>query len=142
MITKTFPSVNYRPKKSSPKLEDIDLRDPDSIKRASKADKTVITLVTLTGQPTRSTSNSSNSFKFSFRQETESISRLWQIGLYNNHIDITSFIVDDDRVMFSALDGATAFDVKDFLIEQERVDFVEIDQDIFPGKFTGRKYEL
>lgn len=111
MITKTFPSVNYRPKKSSPKLEDIDLRDPDSIKRASKADKTVITLVTLTGQPTRSTSNSSNSFKFSFRQETESISRLWQIGLYNNHIDITSFIVDDDRVMFSALDGATAFDI-------------------------------
>ena len=64
------------------------------------------------------------------------------MGLYNNHIDISRFIVDDDRVMFSALDGATAFVVKDFLIEQERVDFVEIDQDIFPGKFTTRKYEL
>ena len=44
--------------------------------------------------------------------------------------------------MFSALDGATAFEVKDYLIEQERVDFVEIDQEIFPGKFTNRKYEL
>ena len=43
---------------------------------------------------------------------------------------------------FSALDGATAFEVKDYLIEQERVDFVEIDQEIFPGKFTNRKYEL
>ena len=140
--SQTYPSVNYRPKKSSLRLEDIDLRDPDSIKRASKADKTVITLVTLTGQPTRSKQNSSDSFRFFFRQETVSISRLWQIGLYNNHIDINSFLVDDDRVMFSALDGATAFDVKDFLIEQERVDFVEIDQDIFPGKFTTRKYEL
>ena len=140
--SQTYPSVNYRPKKSSLKLEDIDLRDPDSIKRASKADKTVITLVTLTGQPTRSKQNSSHSFRFFFRQETVSISRLWQIGLYNNHIDINSFLVDDDRVMFSALDGATVFDLKDFLIEQERVDFVEIDQDIFPGKFTTRKYEL
>ena len=76
------------------------------------------------------------------REETEALSRLWQIGLYNNHIDISGFIVDDDRIMFSALDGATAFEVKDYLIEQERVDFVEIDQEIFPGKFTSRKYEL
>ena len=76
------------------------------------------------------------------REETEALSRLWQIGLYNNHIDISGFIVDDDRIMFSALDGATAFEVKEYLIEQERVDFVEIDQEIFPGKFTSRKYEL
>ena len=76
------------------------------------------------------------------REETEALSRLWQIGLYNNHIDISGFIVDDDRIMFSALDGAKAFEVKDYLIEQERVDFVEIDQEIFPGKFTNRKYEL
>ena len=76
------------------------------------------------------------------REETQALSRLWQMGLYNNHIDISGFLVDDDRIMFSALDGATAFDVKDYLIEQERVDFVEIDQEIFPGKFTNRKYEL
>ena len=34
-------------------LSDIDLNNPESIKRATKADKTVITLATVTGDPTK-----------------------------------------------------------------------------------------
>ena len=37
------------------------------------------------------------------REETEEISRIWQMGLYNNHVNLDSFILDDDRVMFSAV---------------------------------------
>ena len=79
------------------------------------------------------------------------------MGLYNNHIDLNRFMLDDDRVMFSAVvsklletpnftiilqEGDVAFDVKDFLIDQERVDFVEIDQDVYYGKFSSQKLEL
>ena len=43
-----------RPKASKPlMLSDIDLNNPESIKRATKADKTVITLATVTGDPTK-----------------------------------------------------------------------------------------
>ena len=81
------------------------------------------------------------------------------MGLYNNHIDLQRFIMDDDRVMFSSMvnysvpfknvemiftiqDGDTAFDVKDYLIEQERLDFVELDQDVYPGRYSEQKQEL
>ena len=39
-------------------------------------------------------------------------------------------------------EGDTAFEVKDYLIAQERVDFVEIDQDVYYGKFSPQKHEL
>ena len=82
------------------------------------------------------------------------------MGLYNNHIDLHRFILDDDRVMFSSMvnqcslylknveviftiqDGDTAFDVKDYLIDQERVDYVEMDQEVYYGKFSSQKHEL
>jgi len=117
-----------RPNMKSFKLEDIDVKNPESIKRASKMNKNVILLATISGNPTR--------------EETEEISKLWQMGLYNNHIDLQRFIMDDDRVMFSSMDGDTAFDVKDYLIEQERLDFVELDQDVYPGRYSEQKQEL
>ena len=43
-----------RPRASKPwKLSDVDLNNPEAIKRATKADKTVITLATVTGDPTK-----------------------------------------------------------------------------------------
>ena len=92
-----------------------------------------------------------------FREETDEISKFWMVGLYNNHIDAQRFIIDDDRIMFNAMvnilispnkllfsvqEGSLAYEVKDYLIEQERVEYVEIDQEIFPGKFSKQKTEL
>ena len=95
-----------------------------------------------------------------FREETDEISKYWMVGLYNNHIDAQRFIIDDDRIMFNAMveiyflyfysilmyfsfqEGHLAYEVKDYLIEQERVDFVEIDQEIFYGKYSKNKSEL
>ena len=42
-----------RPYQRSFKLEDINPRDPESIKRASKLNKNVIVLATLNGSPAR-----------------------------------------------------------------------------------------
>lgn len=39
-------------------------------------------------------------------------------------------------------EGDVAFEVKDYLIDQERVDFVEMDQDVYYGKFSSKKHEL
>ena len=39
-------------------------------------------------------------------------------------------------------EGDLAFEVKDYLIAQERVDFVEMDQDVYYGKFSPKKHEL
>lgn len=45
-------------------------------------------------------------------------------------------------MIFTIQDGDTAFDVKDYLIEQERLDFVELDQDVYPGRYSDQKQEL
>ena len=42
-----------RPFQKSFKLEDINPKDPESIKRASKLNKNIIVVATLTGNPTR-----------------------------------------------------------------------------------------
>ena len=42
-----------RPYQKSFKLEDINPKDPESIKRASKLNKNIIVVATLTGNPTR-----------------------------------------------------------------------------------------
>ena len=98
--------------------------------RASKANKAAMLLVTVNEDPTK--------------EETEDLTLLWEMGLYNNHIHASRFLIDDDRMMFTLTDGATAFEVKDYLIEQERVEIVEIDEEIFQGKFSkqGNKSEL
>ena len=62
---------------------------------------------------------------------TKSCSHLWYIKKYYKIIS-TLFIQE----------GKIAFEVKDYLIEQERVEFVELDQDIYPGKYSSRKHEL
>jgi len=63
---------------------------------------------------------------------TKSCSHLWYIKKVFEKLFSTLFIQE----------GKIAFEVKDYLIEQERVEFVELDQDIYPGKYSLRKHEL
>merc|ERR1739840_13627 len=74
--------------------------------------------------------------KFQSRQETEEVSSLWHTGLYNAHIHGERFLVEDMRVMFSFKDGSYAWEAKDFLIEQERVEDVQLEGKTFKGKFA------
>ncbi|XP_023331826.1 LRP chaperone MESD [Eurytemora carolleeae] len=75
--------------------------------------------VTLTGSPTM--------------EETTELSSIWEIGLYNNHIQATRYVIEEDRVMFVFTDGSLAWEAKDFLISQERCLEVELDSKVYPG---------
>ena len=78
-----------RPSYSNIKMEDFDFKDPSSVKKFSNMKKNILVFATLTGNPTK--------------EETEEVSGIWMQGLFNNHIDLQRFILDDDRVMFSSM---------------------------------------
>ena len=74
--------------------------------------------------------------QFKSREETEEVSSLWQTGLYNAHIQGERFLLEDTRVMFSFRDGAYAWEAKDFLIEQERVEDVQLEGQTYKGRYA------
>merc|ERR1719370_2828545 len=78
---------------------------------------------------------------FVSRDETEEISSLWQTGLYNNHVQSERFLIEDDRVMFMFRDGAYAWEAKEFLVEQERCEEVQLEQQTYYGKYSKKKPE-
>merc|ERR1712080_415955 len=73
------------------------------------------------------------------KAETEEVTSLWQTGLYNNHVQAERFVIEDDRVMFMFRDGAQAWEAKEFLLEQERCDEVQLEQQTYHGKFSKNK---
>merc|ERR1712080_94306 len=76
---------------------------------------------------------------FQDKEETEEITSLWQTGLYNNHIQAERFLIEDDRVMFMFRDGAHAWEAKEFLLEQERCEEVQLEQQTYYGKYSKKK---
>ena len=57
----------------------------DALTRAKKG-KTVMAFVKVSGSPSKA--------------ETEEITSIWQTGLWNSHIHMDRFPVDEDRVIF------------------------------------------
>lgn len=106
-----------------PKIDMSQLKDKpmDEIKKVSKKDRALMMFVTVSGNPTR--------------DETEHITKLWQTSLFNANYESTRFIVEDDKAIFMIKDGARAWEIKDFLVTQERCLEVDIDSEIFPGNF-------
>merc|ERR1711963_495304 len=68
------------------------------------------------------------------RDEVAEISSLWQTGLMNNHVTSERFQIEDDRVMFLFHDGADAWEAKDFFVEQDRREEVQLEQKTYHGK--------
>lgn len=100
------------------KLKDKPVED---IKKLSKKGRAIMMFVTVSGQPTR--------------DETETITTLWQRSLFNANYDLTRYIVDDNRAIFMLKDGSRAWEIKDFLVTQERCLEVNIDDETFKGNF-------
>merc|ERR1712109_271285 len=73
---------------------------------------------------------------FVSREETEEVSSLWQTGLFNAHIQGERFQIEDNRVMFSFKDGSYAWEAKDFLLEQERIEDVQLEQQTYKGRYA------
>lgn len=79
-----------------------------------------MTFVNVAGNPTK--------------EEAETITKLWQTSLWNNHIQAERYMVDTNRAIFLFKDGSQAWDAKDFLIDQERCESVTIENKVYDGK--------
>ena len=115
------------PDKPQPQLDlsKLDMSNPEELMKATKKGKTIMMFVKVTD--------------FVDRDETEEISSLWQTGLYNNHVQAERFLIEDDRVMFMFRDGAYAWEAKEFLLEQERCEEVQLEQQTYYGKNSKGK---
>ncbi|XP_010212455.1 PREDICTED: LDLR chaperone MESD [Tinamus guttatus] len=98
----------------------IDPGKPESILKLTKKGKTLMMFVTVSGEPTE--------------KETEEITSLWQGSLFNANYDVQRFIVGSNRAIFMLRDGGYAWEIKDFLINQERCADVTLEGQVYPGK--------
>ncbi|XP_056355849.1 LRP chaperone MESD [Oenanthe melanoleuca] len=98
----------------------IDPGKPESILKLTKKGKTLMMFVTVSGNPTE--------------KETEEITSLWQGSLFNANYDVQRFIVGSNRAIFMLRDGGYAWEIKDFLVNQERCADVTLEGQVYPGK--------
>ncbi|KAL5020065.1 hypothetical protein ScPMuIL_002957 [Solemya velum] len=73
------------------------------------------------------------------RKRTEQVTQLWQSSLHNANIDTQRYVVGEDRVIFMLKDGAKAWEIKDFLVQQDRCSVVTIEGQDYPGKAAEKK---
>ncbi|KAI9536249.1 hypothetical protein NQZ68_035317 [Dissostichus eleginoides] len=113
-------------KRSPPPIDfsKMDPSKPQELLKMSKKGKTLMVFATVSGEPTE--------------KETEELTGLWQGSLFNANYDIQRFVVGSNRVIFMLRDGSYAWEVKDFLISQERCAEVTVEGQVFPGK-AGKK---
>lgn len=105
-------------------LSKLDPENPESMMKMTKRGTPLMMFVSVSGNPTK--------------EETEKISSRWQEQLFNANFNFKRYVVGDDRLLFHVDDGSWAFDIKNFLIDQERCKDVTIDQQIFYGRGSGR----
>ncbi|XP_069812762.1 LRP chaperone MESD-like [Dendropsophus ebraccatus] len=98
----------------------LDPKNPESILQMTKKGKTIMIFASVSGNPTE--------------KETEEITSLWQGSLFNANYDIQRFLVGPNRVIFMLRDGAYAWEVKDFLVGQDRCADVTLEGQVYPGK--------
>ncbi|CAF95960.1 unnamed protein product, partial [Tetraodon nigroviridis] len=109
-------------KRSPPPIDfsKVDASKPEELLKLSKKGRTVMVFATVSGDPTE--------------KETEEITALWQGSLFNANFDIQRFVVGSNRVIFMLRDGSVAWEIKDFLVSQERCADVTVEGQVFPGK--------
>lgn len=100
-------------------MNDIRGKGPEAIKSLNKKNQAIMIFATVSGNPTQA--------------ETEQITSIWQSSLFNANYQLTRYLMDEKQAIFMVNDGATAWEIKDFLIKQDRCLEVTIDQETFPG---------
>ncbi|CAH1406563.1 unnamed protein product [Nezara viridula] len=98
--------------------------DPEQLLKLTKKGRTLMSFVIVSGNPTR--------------EETETITKLWQTSLWNNHIQAERYLVEDNRAIFLFKDGSQAWEAKDYLIEQDRCEEVLIENKPYYGKNSSK----
>jgi len=120
----------WDPRKPRPNIDLSDMSkfgEPEDFLKASKKGQSVMMFVRVSGA--------------SSRTEAEEISSIWQTGLWNNHVHVDRFMVEDDRAIFLFKDGSLAWEALDYLLEQEGVADVQLEQKTYHGYHTpeGKK---
>ncbi|TDH16755.1 hypothetical protein EPR50_G00001270 [Perca flavescens] len=114
-------------KRSPPPIDfaKVDPSKPEELLKMSKKGKTLMVFATVSGDPTE--------------KETEEITGLWQGSLFNANYDIQRFVVGSNRAIFMLRDGSLAWEVKDFLVGQERCADVTVEGQVFPGTAAKKR---
>lgn len=108
-------------------MSQLDPSNPEQLLQATKKGRTLMTFVSVSGNPTR--------------EKTEELTKLWQTSLWNNHIQAERYLVDDNRAIFLFKDGSQAWDAKEYLVDQERCESVTIESKVYPGKHSTRNVD-
>nr|XP_033788653.1 LRP chaperone MESD isoform X2 [Geotrypetes seraphini] len=103
----------------------LDPSNPENLLKMTKKGKTLMIFATVSGNPTE--------------KESEEITSLWQGSLFNANYDVQRFIVGSDRAIFMLRDGSYAWEIKDFLVQQDRCADVTVEGQVFPGKGTDAR---
>lgn len=117
---------DYDPRKPQPQIDfaKLDMKNPEAVLKATKKGKSLMIFVRVSGKPERA--------------ETEQVTSIWQTGLWNSHIQAERFMLEDDRVIFMFQDGEHAFEAKDYLVEQERCEEVQVEQKTYCGIYAKK----
>ncbi|KAH3875326.1 LRP chaperone MESD-like [Dreissena polymorpha] len=106
-------------------MSQLNMQDPEGMLKATKKGRTLMMFATVSGNPSQ--------------PETEKITQIWQGSLFNANMETQRYVVGDNRVIFMLKDGATAWEIKDFLVQQDRCEEVTIEGKSYPGKGASGK---
>jgi len=109
-------------KKPTPKIDlsSINPDDPESMLKMTKKGQTLMMFATVSGDPKE--------------EETQEISQIWQTSLFNANINVQRYVVGSNRVLFMLNDGGLAWEIKDFLVDQDRCESVTIEGKDYHGR--------
>lgn len=121
---------DWDPRKPKPQLDLSDMskfKEAEDFLKMSKKGQSVMMFVSVSGNPTR--------------REAEELTGIWQTGLWNTHIHVERFMIEDHRALFLFKDGSLAWDSLEYLLEQERCADVQLEQKTYHGYHTeeGKK---
>ncbi|KAI1904140.1 hypothetical protein AGOR_G00002620, partial [Albula goreensis] len=103
----------------------IDPSKPEEVLKMTKKGRTLMVFATVSGNPRK--------------RETEDITGLWHTSLFNANYDIQRFVVGSNRVVFMLRDGSFAWEIKDFLVAQDRCADVMVEGQVYLGKAVTEK---
>ncbi|CAD5213133.1 unnamed protein product [Bursaphelenchus okinawaensis] len=104
---------------------------PDDLLRLTKKSQPVMMFVSVV-----------ENGKKAARPFTEKMSDIWQSQLYNNHIDLQTYVIEDDRILFMFKDGSRAWEGRDFLLKHKECKEVTLEGKTSEGAGAKVKTEL
>ncbi|XP_028171299.1 LDLR chaperone boca [Ostrinia nubilalis] len=110
----------YLRKPPSIDMTKLDMSSPESVLQATKKGQTLMMFVTVANKPSKA--------------RTEELTKIWQAGLWSNHIQTDRYLIDDDRAIFMFKDGSQAWAAKEYFLEQDELKDVQLESQTYNGK--------